>query len=137
MRTFRWIMGFVVASTMAFTAMAPAAQAVEVDLHARLNGSTAFTRATGFSEYGRSAEGREVEVTVRNIGGLAGQNVVVYVAGTKVGAIRVSSAGVAHREWDTERGQSVPFASAGDFIKVRTTGGTLVATGKYVREAGD
>jgi len=31
----------------------------------------------------------------------------------------------------------VPFASAGDFIKVRTTGGTLVATGKYVREAGD
>jgi hypothetical protein len=34
-------------------------------------------------------------------------------------------------------GQSVPFASAGDLIKVRTAGGTLVASGKYVREAHD
>jgi hypothetical protein len=137
MRISRSIIGFVTASSMAFALMAPAAIAAEVDLRTRLQGSAAFTKANGFSEYDRSPRDREIEVTVRDIGGLAGRNVVVFVHGTKVGAMRVSSAGVAHREWDTEHGQSVPVASAGDVVTVRTVGGTLVASGKYVREADD
>jgi hypothetical protein len=137
MRMPRSIIGFVTASSMAFALMAPAAIAAEVDLRTRLQGSATFTKATGFSEYDRSSHDREIEVTVRNIGGLAGRNVVVFVHGMKVGAVRVSSAGVAHREWDTERGQSVPVASAGDVVSIRTVGGTLVASGKYVHEAND
>jgi hypothetical protein len=137
MRPMRWLMGLVILSAITFTVLAPGAQAAEIDLRASLHGSTAFTRATGFSEYDRSSTGREVEVTVRNIGGLAGHSVTVYVSGDRVGTMLVSSAGVAHRQWDTERGQFVPFASAGDSVKVRTAGGTLVASGRYVREAGD
>jgi len=133
MRVTRWIVAVLTFSTMSFTAVAPTAQAAEVDLRARLDGSTAFLRASGFSEYDRNATERDVEVTVRNIARLAGKRVTVYVSGSKVGTIRVRAAGVAHREWDTERGQFVPIASAGDFVKIRTTAGSLVASGKFVR----
>jgi hypothetical protein len=136
MRFLRGLVGVAVLATMSFTVLPPAA-AVEVDLHTRLQGGAAFPRATGHSEYDRSSTEREVEVTVANIGSLAGHNVNVFVSGHKVGSMRVSIAGVAHREWDTERGQSVPFASAGNYVKVRTTGGKLVASGRYVREPDD
>jgi hypothetical protein len=132
MRLTRWVVVLAL-STTTFTALAPAAQAAEIDLHARLTGSTAFSRATGSSEYDRNTTERDVEVTVRNIAGLAGKSVTVWVSGSKVGTIRVTTAGVAHREWDTERGQFVPIASAGDFVKVRTAGGALIASAKYVR----
>jgi hypothetical protein len=137
MRFVRWVVGVAVVSTMVLSSLAPAAQAVEVGLHARLRGSSAFPKGSGFSEYERDSRGREVEVTVRNIRLLAGKRVTVYVAGRKVGTILVRSTGVAHREWDTEHGDRIPLASAGDRVKVRTAGGKLVASGKYVREAHD
>jgi hypothetical protein len=136
MRFVKGLVGVAVLATMSFT-MLPQAAAVGIDLHTRLQGSAAFPRATGHSEYDRSRTEREVEVIVQNIGRLAGHRVNVFVSGNKVGSMRVSIAGVAHREWDTERGDSVPFASAGDRVKVRTTGGKLVASGRYVREPDD
>jgi hypothetical protein len=125
----------IVVTGLAFTVVPLTAQAAEVDLRTTMQGSATYTRATGHSEYDRSREGRDVEVTVRNIGRLAGKNVTVYVSGTKVGSMLVGASGVAHREWDTERGQSVPVASVGDYIRVRTASGTLVAYGKYHRQA--
>lgn len=125
------------AASLAFAVLAPVAEAAEVDLHTSLNGSSNYPKATGSSEYDRGDDGREVEVTVRSISGLAGKRVSVYVSGTKVGTMLVRSTGVAHREWDTEKGDTVPFASAGDYVKVRTGGGTLVASGRYVRSAED
>lgn len=116
---------------------APVAHAADVDLLARLAGSAAFPNATGHSEYERTATEREVEVTVTHIAKLAGKRVSVFVNGKKVGTMLVSSTGRAHREWDTEHGQFVPFASAGDPIKVRKADGTLVAKGTYRRDTDD
>jgi hypothetical protein len=76
-------------------------------------------------------------VTVTHIAKLAGKRVTVFVNFKKVGTMRVSSTGRAHREWDTERGQYVPYASAGDPIRVRTASGKLVAKGIYRRETDD
>lgn len=60
-----------------------------------------------------------------------------YSSGSKVGTMRVSSAGRAHREWSTDRGQAVPGATARSTVKVRTGGGTLIASGRYRLDTGD
>lgn len=120
-----------------FAVAAPAAHAAEVDFFTRLAGSATFPNPSGHSEYDRSAGEREVEVTVTHIAKLAGKRVTVFVNFKKVGTMRVSSIGGAHREWDTDRGQYVPYASAGDPIKVRTASGKLVAKGIYRRETDD
>jgi len=134
MRTLRKLFVAAILFAFVFAVTAPVAQAAEVDLFTHTAGSTHFPKAHGFSEYDRSNSGREVEVRVTHLKSLAGERVKVIVNGHKVGRIVVSSVGVAHRGWDTEHGQKVPFALAGDKIKVRTLGGTLVAKGTYHRE---
>lgn len=106
---------------------------VPVDLHAVLRPGTAFPNATGYSDYDSSTAGRVIEVTVRRIAALAGKRVTVSVNATTVGTILVNSSGVAHRQWSTTRGQSVPAAAAGDRVRVRSASGTLVATSTYRR----
>lgn len=127
------VIGLATAVTVGAGVLAPAAQAdTGIDLAARLQHSAAHRNAAGHSDYERGA-GREVEVTVRHVPGLAGKRVIVYVNHHKVGTMRVNRYGVAHREWDTDRGQYVPYATADDRVRVRTTGGTLVASGRYHR----
>lgn len=116
-------------------AVAPAAiAATEVHVDARLHGSSSFSRATGFSEYERAGTQRDVEVTVNHVARLAGKTLKVYVNGNWVGTMPVRSTGFAHREWDTDHGQRVPFAAAGDPVRVRTMGGKLIASGIYLPE---
>ena len=134
MRTLRKLFVAAILFAFVFAVTAPVAQAAEVDLFTHMAGSTHFPKAHGFSEYDRSNSGREVEVRVTHLKSVAGERVKVIINGHKVGRIVVSSVGVAHRGWDTEHGQKVPFALAGDKIKVRTLGGTLVAKGTYHRE---
>lgn len=136
MSAVRGFLALLIAS-LAFAVFAPVAQGAEVDMKASLSGGSNYPKATGSSEYDRGNDGRDVEVTVRNIAGLAGKRVSVYVSGAKVGTMFVRSTGVAHREWDTEKGETVPFASSGDNVKVCTGGGSLVAAGKYVRTPDD
>lgn len=120
----------------AVCASAPASS--EVDLHARLHGTTAFPRAFGHAEYERTARHRDVEVTVNNLPArLRGHRVTVFVAGKRVGPLLVNSAGHASREWKTEHGQAVPFASAGSLCRVHASPGALIVSGRYVRESGD
>lgn len=107
-----------------------------MNLAAGLNGSSAFSAATGRSEYGCDSSGRDVEVTVTHVSRLSGQKVTVVVAGHTVGTMLTLSTGRAQREWDTERCQHVPVKSVGDTAKVRTAGGTLVASGRYHAERG-
>jgi hypothetical protein len=137
MRTTRLIIA--VLSTAAFVGvvMPGPVTAAEVDLAARLDGSSSYSAATGRSEYESDSDGRDVEVTVAHISRLAGKRVTVVVGGHRVGTMLVSSTGRAHREWDTEHGQYVPVTSAGDTVKVRTSGGTLVASGRYHVERDD
>jgi hypothetical protein len=138
MRLSRWVVASIAAAVLGLAVMVPVALAAEVDLHAHLSGSTAFPRATGFSSYERGDGGREVEVTVRNVGRLTGTRVTFFVAGQRIGTVVVSSAGTAHINREAEHGQFVPFASAGDRVSVkRTSNGHLVARGTYFRERED
>ena len=121
----------VVAALAAVGVAVPAQAAVETDFFTFLRASDHFAGARGNSEYEREGAGREVEVTVTGITSLAGRRVSVRVNGHKVGTMRVSSRGRAHREWSTAHGQSVPSASAGSPVRVRTAGGTLIVTGTY------
>jgi hypothetical protein len=139
MREFRLLLlAVVTAGLLGFGGLAAIARADSgIDLSARLHHSATSSNATGYSEYDRDATGREVEVTVRHIRGLSGHRVIVYVNYQRVGTMFVNRYGVAHREWDTDRGQFVPFAASGDPIRVRTAGGRLVASGWYHLELDD
>jgi hypothetical protein len=136
MRLFRWLVGPVTALVLALAVMVPVALAVEVDLRAHLHGSTAFPNAVGSSEYDRGGGERDVHVFVSRIGPLAGTRVTFFVAGQRIGTARVTSAGTARIERESDEGQFVPFASAGDRVSVkRTSNGVLVARGTYFRVA--
>lgn len=137
MRTTRLIVSVLSSAAFAAVVIPGPAAAAEIDLAARLHGSSSYSAAYGHSEYESDSNGREVEVTVNHISSLSGKRVTVLVGGHKVGTILVSSTGRAHREWDTDNGQSVPVASVGTTVKVRTANGTLVVSGKYHVEAED
>ena len=126
-----------VAGALAFALAAPAASAADTDLFTWLSGTRAFPRAAGNAEYERSATDRELEVTVSNVKRLAGKRIVVYVSRVKVGTMVVSRAGRAHREWKSERGQHVPYASAGSLLRVRPPGGGLIVSGRFRIDVGD
>ena len=87
---------------------APASADHEVDLFTRLHHSNSFPNAAGSAEYERDSTGRELEVTVTNVKRLADRYVYVYVHGNKVGRIHVATSGWAHREWDTNHGDTFP-----------------------------
>jgi len=106
--------------------------ATHVDLKATLHGGLAFPNATGISLYDRGGGVREVTVTVSNVPDLNGKTVVFYVAGHKIGG-RVVHQGTATIEHQTIHGQYVPFASAGDSVRVRTHSGEQVVKGVYVQ----
>lgn len=132
MRQAAMFAGITLAAMIGTIAVGPSAQAVtEIDLDVRLSHSASFTHATGFSEYERIGSQREVDVTVNHISGLAGQRLKVYSNRHWVGTMLVRRTGYAHREWDTDHGQRVPFASAGDPVRVRTPSGRLVVSGVY------
>ena len=137
MRLLRWYVGIIAAVVMALAVAVPAAQAVEIDLHARLAGTAAFPRALGSSEYERGGGGREVEITVNRIAKLAGKRVTFFVAGSKIGTALVSSTGRVHIERETAHGQFVPVASAGSGVSARTASGTIIAKGVYHRDFDD
>jgi hypothetical protein len=133
MRPTRKLSVLTAAAAIGVTGLAPAtpASAAEVDLIAHLQGSVAYPNATGSSEYERNSYGRDVEVTVRHATSLTGTRLRVIVNHHRVGTMMVREGGYAHREWDTDRGESVPFASLGDPVRVRTPDGTLVVRAHY------
>ncbi|MGZ6697332.1 MAG: hypothetical protein ACXVFL_17045, partial [Solirubrobacteraceae bacterium] len=120
-----------VAAVLATAMVMPAQAATETDYFTFLHASSHYPTAQGDSEFEREGTRREVEVTVTGIRRLAGQRVVVYVSGHRVGTMLVSSRGRAHRDWSTAHGQSVPSAGTGSRVQVRAAGGGLIASGKY------
>jgi hypothetical protein len=75
-------------------------------------------------QYKAKAGQRELEVEVEHIRRLAGRQVVILVAGAKVGTAKVGALGAAQISRSTERGQRVPRVAAGTSVKVRTARGT-------------
>jgi hypothetical protein len=126
-----------VIALLAVGVAAPAQGASERDYFTFLKASSNYPGARGDSEYEREGARREVEVTVTGISPLAGQRVTVYLNRHKIGTMRVSSRGRAHRDWSTSHHQSVPSAGAGSPVQVRTAGGKLIASGKYKLDVGD
>ena len=55
----------------------------------------------------------------------------VFVNGNKIASPIVSSLGQIHVERNTDRGQSVPTIVNGSTVRVRTLGGTLIASGTF------
>ena len=113
---------------------ASAVASTHVELHASLSGAKSFPHAHGSSTFERKGSVRDVDVTVSGITRLAGKRVTVFVAGKKVGKMLVSAGGTAHRDFSTEDGQAIPLATAGSKVRVRTSSGTLIASGTYQRD---
>ena len=110
-------------------AMIPAQAAVmhDMELHATLHGSDAHPRATGTASFESGDHGRELDVQVSRIPGLAGSRLVIFVHGVRAGTMTVSGAGSAH----LDRHGGVPACRSGQAIRVRTGSGTLVGSGIF------
>lgn len=105
---------------------------VHAEWRAKLHGSVAYSAVGGAADYSRAGSSeRGINVTVWHARRLAGRRLTVYLAGTLVGRMRVSSTGRAHLYRDTANGQNVPELSPRHHrITVRTRGGVLVASGR-------
>ena len=96
-----------------------------------LHGSVSFPNATGKAVYKVNGTERELQIEVEHIKVLAGKHVNVFVNGNKLASPTVSSLGVARVNRNTEKGQSVPTIKTGSTVRVRTLGGTLIASGTF------
>ena len=124
------VAGLTATGLAAATFAGPAQAATGHDLDARMKSTAAHPRAHGHAEYDVDRSGREFEITVQGIKGLAGHRLVVRVHGDLVGKMKVNRYGRAH----LERENGVPRMVAGNVVKVRTLGGGLVSRGVLHRE---
>ena len=100
---------------------APAAAATSLD--ARMRASAAFPRVHGLAEY--YVGSGDFEMVIHHVQGLAGKRVTVRVHGAFVGRALVRSNGSA---W-LDRHRGVPAMHAGNVVRVRAPGGSLVSRG--------
>ena len=96
-----------------------------------LKGSVSFPGATGKAVSKVNGNERELEVDVQHIRALAGKHVNVFVNGNKLASPTVNSLGNVNVNRNTERGQFVPTIRTGSTVRVRTLGGTLIASGTF------
>ena len=96
-----------------------------------LHGSVSFPNATGNAASKTSTEERELEVEVQHIRALAGKRVNVFVNGIKLDEPARVQPGAFHVDRSTERGQRVPRITNSSTVRVRTLGGTLIASGSF------
>ena len=96
-----------------------------------LKGSISFPGATGKAVYKVNGSERELEVDLQHIRALAGKHVNVNVNGSRLASPLVSSLGHFTVNRNTGAGQRVPVIKTGSTVRVRTLGGTLVASGTF------
>ena len=96
-----------------------------------LNGSVSFPGATGKATSKVNGSERELEVEVQHIRALAGKRVNVFVNGIKLDEPARVQPGPLQRQPQHQRGQSVPRIKTGSTVRVRTLGGTLIASGSF------
>ena len=132
MRRFTIISALIAAVAM-LAAIAPVASASgsgttrTISLH----GSVSFPSATGKAVYKVKGGERELQIEVEHIRALAGKHVNVFVNGNKLASPTVNSLGNVNVNRNTERGQFVPTIRTGSTVRVRTLGGTLIASGTF------
>jgi hypothetical protein len=96
-----------------------------------LKPAKAYPAAKGSAQYKAKGAERELQVEVEHIRRLAGRQVVIVVAGAKLGTAKVSALGAARISRNTERGQRVPQVVAGTKVKVRTARGATIVSGSF------
>jgi len=107
------------------------AKSTAVIERAALSGSTAFPGVNGKAKW-KSKEGeRELEVQIEDAKQLAGKRLTVRIGGKVVVHMRVNALGRARLAKRTQAGQSVPASIAGKAVKIKTSGGRLVASGRF------
>jgi predicted PilT family ATPase len=96
-----------------------------------LHPSVSFPNASGKAVSKVNGSERELEIQVEHIKALAGKHVNVFVNGNKLASPTVNSLGNVNVNRNTERGQFVPTIRTGSTVRVRTLGGTLIASGTF------
>ena len=96
-----------------------------------LHGSISFPNATGKAVSKVNGSERELQIEVEHIKVLAGKHINVFVNGNKLASPLVSSLGIARVDRNTAKGQFVPIIKSGSTVRVRTLGGTLIASGTF------
>jgi hypothetical protein len=129
-KMYRKYVALVLALLMSFS-VASAALANDADVRISLKGSSAYPNAKGAAKYRDRGGEREFQVEVENIKSLAGKTLTVLVGDANVGSMRVSSLGIARLNLNTTRGQAVPVIRSGSVVKVKTSGGVLVVSGRF------
>jgi hypothetical protein len=116
----------------ALTAAQPVdAKSTAVIKRAALSGSAAYPAVNGEAKW-KSKEGeRELEVQIEDAKRLAGKRLAVRIGGKLMGFMRVSALGRGRLVKSTEAGQSVPTSVTGKAVKIKTGGGTVVASGRF------
>lgn len=118
----------VTASGLAVAGSVPAhaAPAHDTELHAALTGSHDYPRARGTASYVSGDHGRELDIHLHGMAGLAGRRLVIYLHGARAGTMTVTGSGYAH----LDRHGAGP-CRPGQPVRVRTSSGTLVAAGTF------
>jgi hypothetical protein len=129
MRLNRILTAMAVVGAMVLAVSAVPALGHGTELQAALHGSATYPNTRGHVDYSRGSGHRDLHVEAWHMGRLAGKTVTVYAGGVKVGTARVGQLGRCHFERSTDHGQRVPKLGAGATIRIRTAGGTLVASG--------
>lgn len=96
-----------------------------------LKGSVSFPNAAGKAVSKVNGNERELEVDVQHIRSLAGKRVNVNVNGHLLATPLVNSLGHFTVNRNTGAGQAVPKIKTGSTVRVRTLGGTLIASGTF------
>jgi hypothetical protein len=120
---------FASASAAGARSSAPAAQSVNLQIP--LKGRRTFARAAGSSQYQSQPGQSEFQAEVEHVRALAGKQLLVKVNGTTIGKMKVSSLGQADLTLNSELGQSVPTITGGSAVKVTTSTGAVVVSGRY------
>lgn len=118
---------------IAMVVVAPAASASGggVTRTIALRGSISFPGATGKAVSKVKGSERELEIDVQHVRSLAGKRVNVNVNGSRLASPLVSSLGHFSVNRNTGTGQHVPAIKKGSTVRVRTLGGTLIASGTF------
>lgn len=111
--------------------MAQVAEAKGGGTRIALHGSSRFPTAKGTAKYKASGTEREFQVEVENVKVLAGQTLVVFVDGKKVGSFVVNALGAGRLNLNTIRGNKVPLIKAGSKVQVKAPGKGLVVSGQF------
>ena len=107
------------------------AKSAAVSKRAALSGSAAYPGVKGEAKW-RSKEGeRELEVQIEDAKKLAGKQLAVRIDGKLMGYMKVNALGRARLVKSTQAGQSIPASVEGKAVNIRTSAGTLVASGRF------